>query len=342
MSVLYPCLGRILSQAPQLNSNLRFLSLTQKQFKRNANEKLKKPDDKTDVVIGKVPKIIERRTEGVSDVQYPILMKWNKPQRIETCNPAISGDMAGLEHFPKVDLSQPAVHLEGSKEMESASDEVKRILSLEFARRKDVMKKLKKNLVSDVQSHKLDMNSLEVKIAIQTVRIRNFQHLLIQAWPYKNQPMKHSLTRAIASRRLNLERLRQKDYKKYEWILEKLNLFYKPVPKYDHMEISRKASIEKLTDIWCDELKKHRLTRHRTELEAKQPQFLRDKAAKLEHIMSEEAELGLEPSVTQSQVDECLRRAAEIEASIAEKQGRREEEQMLLYTEEAAQQSAAS
>ncbi len=48
--------------------------------------------------------------------------------------------------------------------------------------------------------------------------------------------------------------------------------------------------------------------------------------------MSEEAELGLEPTVTQADVDDCLRRAEEIEAKIAEKDNT--DEQMLLYKEE--------
>ena len=30
-----------------------------------------------------------------------------------------------------------------------------------------------------------------------------------------------------------LERLREQDYKRYEWVLERLNIFYKPVPVYD-------------------------------------------------------------------------------------------------------------
>ncbi len=49
--------------------------------------------------------------------------------------------------------------------------------------------------------------------------------------------------------------------------------------------------------------------------------------------MSEEVELGLEPTVTQADVDDCLRRAEEIEAKIAEKDNT--DEQMLLYKEEA-------
>ena len=34
----------------------------------------------------------------------------------------------------------------------------------------------------------------------------------------------------ITSRRKKLARLREQDYKKYEWLLEKLNILYKPMP----------------------------------------------------------------------------------------------------------------
>ncbi len=61
--------------------------------------------------------------------------------------------------------------------------------------------------VSNVQQHKLDMNSLEVNIAIDTVKIRNYQHALVQQWPYKNQPMKNNLTYTIAKRRKHLGEL---------------------------------------------------------------------------------------------------------------------------------------
>ena len=77
--------------------------------------------------------------------------------------------------------------------------------------------------------------------------------------------MKHFLHR-VTSRRKNIGRLREQDYKKYEWLLKKLNLLYKPMP-HDTPEgvlgekenVARKASIEKLTDIWCSELRSHRL-----------------------------------------------------------------------------------
>ena len=113
---------------------------------------------------------------------------------IETVNHHISGDIGGLEHFGKVDLSQPPVKLENSKALETATEDVKRVLSLEFARRKDVMDKLSQEVLKTVQKHPRDFDSLEVKITITTIKIRNIQHELMHLYPYKNQPVKHVLT----------------------------------------------------------------------------------------------------------------------------------------------------
>ena len=70
----------------------------------------------------------------------------------------------------------------------------------------------------------------------------------------------------ISSRRRNIRNLRELDYKKYEWLLEKLNMLYKPQPHDTPRgvlgvkeNVARKASIEKLTDLWCSELRRHRL-----------------------------------------------------------------------------------
>ena len=67
-------------------------------------------------------------------------------QRVETCNPEISGDIGGLAYFGKVDQFQPPLELEGSKALAEADAVVKKILSLELMRRRDSMKKLKRDL----------------------------------------------------------------------------------------------------------------------------------------------------------------------------------------------------
>ncbi|XP_023339752.1 28S ribosomal protein S15, mitochondrial [Eurytemora carolleeae] len=280
---------------------------------RRLCDRLVKPADKTGILLGKVNTRADKTIPGVSDKVHPILVQWKRPVRVETCNPELSGDIGGLEHFGEVDQTQPPLELEGCKALAEADAVVQKILSLEYRRRRDSMQKLKRDLVTTVRQHPLDDSSLEVKIATLTVKIRNYHRDLVERYPYKNQPLKHNMTACIALRRRLLEILREQDYRKFEWLLEKLNLFYKPVPHYDAFAVGRKSSIERLTDLWCDELKQHRLDKYKRKLMEDQPKFLRDKADKLKHIMAEEKDLGLEPSVFQEDVDECLRRAVEIE-----------------------------
>ena len=74
-----------------------------------------------------------------------------------------------------------------------------------------------------------------------------------------------------------------------------------------------------------------------TWLQAEQPEFLIKKAEKLKFIMSEEKELGLEATVTQEQIDECLQRAEEIKQKI-ESEGSTAED-YLIYKEEIEEES---
>merc|ERR1719284_692386 len=98
-----------------------------------------------------------------------------------------------------------------------------------------------------------------------------------------------------------------------------------------------RKSIERLTDLWCDELQRHRLTAYRRKLEAQQPEFLRRKADKLEEIMKTEQELGIEATVTMAEVEDCRRRASEIDERL-KKEEAEEEEDYMIFTPEAAKE----
>ena len=115
---------------------------------------------------------------------------------IETVNPEISGDVGGLNHFglDQMDLSKPKLEFENSSALKTASKDVQRVLSLEFARRRNVVDKLTQDVLKSVQRHPQDFGSLEVKITMQTIRIRNMQQHLYDLYPYKSQPVKHVLT----------------------------------------------------------------------------------------------------------------------------------------------------
>jgi len=305
---------------------------------RHLWRKLEKPVDKSQVVLGKRKWNIEYPKPGVSDKVNKIEVKWSRPVTMEICNPQISGDIGGLDYFDKVDMSLPKLKHAGADALEQASPEVKKVLSLEFSRRKDYIETIANQVIKSVQRHPRDYSSLEVKIALKTVNIRNLQNELINLYPYKCQPMKACLTRKVTSRRKDLEQLRSEDYKKYEWLLEKLNLFYKPMPwdaprgvLIDKQNIARKASIEKLTDLWCSELRRHRLAAYRKTLEEQQPAFLREKADTLARLRADEILLGVEITVSEQDIQECMDMAEKIEKDLENQD--HDEEEYVIYRE---------
>merc|ERR1712126_282224 len=178
--------------------------------------------------------------------------------------------------------------------------EVKRVLSLEFGRKKDLVNKVRHEVVRRVQEHPLDFSSLPVVIATMTIEIRNHQSDMIELYERptgkkRNQMRRRDLDILISHRRKCLELLRARDYKKFEWLLETLNIVYKPRP-FEHEEIQRRVHQARLTALWCDEFRLHKLAENKKSLDQKQPGFLREKAEKYRWIMKEEAELGLEPT----------------------------------------------
>merc|ERR1712228_965387 len=117
-----------------------------------------------------------------------------------------------------------------------------------------------------------------------------------------------------------------------------MGLLYKPMPWDAVPGVAGKENIERLTDMWCDELQRHRLTAYRRKLEAQQPDFLRRKADTLEKIMATEAELGIETTVSMEEVEECRRKATEIEERLKKKKEEEEEEDYLIFKPEAVRE----
>ena len=81
----------------------------------------------------------------------------------------------------------------------------------------------------------------------------------------------------------------------------------------------------------------HHLFKNRRKLEAQQPEFLRRKADKLEEIMKTEQELGIEATVTMAEVEDCRRRASEIDERL-KKEEVEEEEDYMIFAPEAAKE----
>lgn len=254
--------------------------------------------------------------EGVSVKQFPVQVEWERPAHTKRIQPGIDGS-GDLEGFPDMDHTRPQLLYQESPDYKNASPEVKRILSLEFGRSRDYVDVAQHDMVKSVQRHPLDMESLEVLIAIQTINIRRRQEQLAAGpGPIKNAGMSHRLKIRIDHRRVLLRKLRETDYKRFEWLLEKLNIAYKPRP-HVWERIERKKHMARLTDLWCTEYQDHLLTNLKTEYEREQPQFLREKAQTLEWIAKEEKELGLEPTTSEEEIKELRKQAAVLEEKLS-------------------------
>ena len=84
-------------------------------------------------------------------------------------HPEGSGDGSGIP-FADIDMLRPRPEYAGGAALEDAPPEVKRVLSLEFGRNKEVIEAYEGDLVRQVQRHKGDFSSLEVAITTLTIQ----------------------------------------------------------------------------------------------------------------------------------------------------------------------------
>ena len=234
-------------------------------------------------------------------------IKWVRPEKIPCIRPEKSGD---LEPMSQIDLSQPRMMFRNSKELETADETVKKLFSLEYAPRKEVARVYFEEIKDVVRRHPMDAGSIEVKIARWTGIIRAYQELM-ERFP-RDKRMKVILKELIDRRKKHLKYLRRWDYKKFEWLLETLNLVYKPPPNEFHW-ITRKESLQKLTDKYCEDLKQERLDTYRKMLQAEQPIFLKEKIRALQFIRSEQQECGVEVTVTDEEIEKVKNQLQELE-----------------------------
>lgn len=134
-----------------------------------------------------------------------------------------------------------------------------------------------------------------------TANIRSLQEYL-EKYP-RNKKMQVVSKELIDKRKKFMRHLRKWDYKRFEWILEKLDLIYKAYPSYYHW-ITRKESLVKLTDIHCENIRNERLAAYRKQLEDEQIGFLERKLKNLEFIRQEQIDCSLPVTVTPEQIKE--------------------------------------
>lgn len=137
-------------------------------------------------------------------------------------------------------------------------------------------------------------------VAKKTAHIRYLQGLVEQR--PRDRKIFVFLKELVDRRKKLLKYLRCWDYKRFEWLLEKLDLEYKPEPE-QYIQATRRISLKRLTNIHCDEVREERLLAYRKKLESQQMAFLEEKLKNFEFIRNEQIECQVEVTVSKSQID---------------------------------------
>jgi len=264
----------------------------------------------------------EIQIEGVSNKQYPQVAPWTQPDYMFRGNPGEDGS-GDMEIYPEPDLNRPMLQFHGLKAYDNAPPEVKRVLSLEFGRRNDINNLVREEYRLMVAEHKHDHNSNIVHIAKITLKIRNLQKEmgLMAQKGWRCPGKKKMLVRFVNMRRSQLGYLRTQDYRHFEWLLEKLNIVYKPRP-ITFERIIRRRHTERLVNLLCDETRTFKLQSLKDSLEEDQPIFLRRKMETFSKIMEEEKKFNLKETVTQKDIDEIRVQLEKVENNLAQRKKR--------------------
>ncbi|ESO04800.1 hypothetical protein HELRODRAFT_172475 [Helobdella robusta] len=197
------------------------------------------------------------------------------------------------EEVVKVDLSCPRPGFDKLKQYNEADDVIKKLFSLEFSTKQVTLEKMMEEVVSMVQDHPLDVKSMEVEIAKDTVAIRNqIKHCL----KFRHDKYSISVLRNRISRRNDkLGELLSADKEKFDWLTAKLQLKYTPPSKYSHLEkLSKRALRKKVARDFALQLVKEKNETLKKKLSEERIRFDKYKEEELDKIIKELKELDID------------------------------------------------
>lgn len=119
--------------------------------------------------------------------------------------------------------------------------------------------------------------------------------------------------RMLRARHQLIKNLRETDYKQYEWLLERLDLEFKPKPQEeDKIMIARKEGLRQMTRMYCEDVRNQKLEAYKKELETQQLPFLEQKLKNLQFIRNEQIELKADVTISQQQINETRKQYEEL------------------------------
>uniref|UniRef100_T1IY05 Fibronectin type III-like domain-containing protein n=1 Tax=Strigamia maritima TaxID=126957 RepID=T1IY05_STRMM len=173
----------------------------------------------------------------------------------------------------------------------NVSPGVRRLVSLGFSRPKETLRIHKHELMKPIQKHILDTGSYESQIAALTADIKWWQKYLTNG-NLQNSRVRVSLNAAIDRRFKILKKLRMKDYKRFEWVIETLGIKYRQAPMFFHWA-TRKGTLRVMTREYCNKMRRNKIEAYKAKLKGMQDDFLKEKEETLDWIKKEKEELGI-------------------------------------------------
>ncbi|XP_070501157.1 small ribosomal subunit protein uS15m [Chironomus tepperi] len=249
--------------------------------------------------------ISTRNYPGMKHEVYDYI-QWVRPAKIPATDPLKSGD---LEKMKKIDEKELLLNFEKSKLLETANELVRSKFSVELNPRKEAVKLYVDEMIKKVQRHDSDYGSMEAKLAKMTAVIRAGQ-VALEENP-KNKKMKQQIKELIEKRKKFLKFLRRYDYKRFEYMLEQLDIKYMPAPDHFHW-IARKEAMRSLTRRFCRNIKENRLDTYKQILQAQQLGFLENKIKNLEFIRNEQIECKVPVTITNEQINKVKKQYEEL------------------------------
>jgi len=218
---------------------------------------------------------------------------WNKRAPRSPPTKPLSFDYSGdlSSSIGIVNYSQPKLGFESLPEYENADENVKKIVSLNFSNKAEMVDKVISDMIEKIKEHPLDFNSTECHIAKDTVLIRNqIQHCL----RYRNDKVaKRFLIERIHHRKKTLKQLRRRDIEKFNWLTSELQLELTPDPTPERMIMSKREKREEAARQASAALINRKNEELRKRLAAEKEAFDEYKEAELADIQKSLQELGI-------------------------------------------------
>ncbi|ODM94878.1 28S ribosomal protein S15, mitochondrial [Orchesella cincta] len=239
----------------------------------------------------------ERVIATIDNHEFHKIIKYNRPEKLKSWDPRKSGDLRPLGEIDPKWLKfefQPF-----SEVIDKLPEEHRRIFTVGFGKRSDGTKILLQNDLDKTRRHKYDTTSLDFKVTWSTWRIRNLQDLFAKnPTQQRSRHFKVKVKELIEKRGKWLNQMRHQDYKRFEWIIEVLGVIYKNTPKKP-ARVERKASINVLVNLYCNEMRDKKMLEYKTQLELEKVPFLQTKLETLMAIRADEESISMPSSVDQ-------------------------------------------